>query len=92
MNISEAVQFLAEEAKKSATAFDIIGGHSKSEGVSVFQGKVQNTEISESVGVGIRAFKGVKPGYAYTERLTERSSSNGKRRLVAYAVHQGSSD
>lgn len=71
MNISEAVQFLAEEAKKSATAFDIIGGHSKSEGVSVFQGRLQNTEISESVGVGIRAFQGVKPGYAYTERLTE---------------------
>ncbi len=73
MNITEAVQFLAEEARKSATAFDIVGGHSKSEGVSVFQGKVQNTEISESVGIGIRAFRGENPGYAYTERLTENA-------------------
>ncbi len=73
MNISEAVEFLASEAKKSATAFDIVGGHSKSEGVSVFRGKVQNTEISESVGIGIRAFNGTKPGYAYTERLTENA-------------------
>ena len=71
MNIFEAVQFLSDEAKKSTTAFDIVAGHSKSEGVSVFQGKVQNTEIFESVGVGIRAFCGAKPGYAYTERLTE---------------------
>ena len=73
MNISEAVEFLSQEAKKSATSFDIIGTHSKSEGVSVFQGKVQNTEISESVGVGIRAFQGNHPGYAYTERLTEKA-------------------
>ncbi len=71
MNISEAVEFLADEAKKVATSFDIVAGHSKSEGVSVFKGKVQNTEISESVGVGIRAFKKANPGYAYTERLTE---------------------
>lgn len=73
MKITEAVQFLSEEAKKSATSFDIVAGHSKSEGVSVFKGKVQNTEISESVGVGIRAFKGEYPGYAYTERLTENA-------------------
>ncbi len=71
MKITEAVRFLAEEAKREATAFDIVAGHSKSEGVSVFRGKVQNTEVSESVGVGIRAFKGENPGYAYTERLTE---------------------
>lgn len=71
MNIVEAVRFLSDEAKKVATAFDIVAGHSKSEGVSVFKGKVQNTEISESVGIGIRAFQGANPGYAYTERLTE---------------------
>ena len=71
MKITEAVQFLADEAKREATAFYIVAGHSKSEGVSVFRGKVQNTEISESVGVGIRAFQGENPGYAYTERLTE---------------------
>lgn len=71
MNIAEAVHFLSDEAKKVATSFDIVAGHSKSEGVSVFKGKVQNTEISESVGIGIRAFQGENPGYAYTERLTE---------------------
>ena len=73
MNINDAVSFLSAEAKKCTTAFDVIAGHSKSEGVSVFQGKVQNTEISESVGIGVRVFNGEKPGYAYTEHLAEDS-------------------
>jgi PmbA protein len=72
MDIQTAVDFLSSIAAKSAASqFDILAGSSRSQGLSVFQGKVQNTEISESVGIGIRAFRGTQPGYAFTERFTE---------------------
>ncbi len=86
MKITEAVQFLSEEAKREATSFDIVAGHSKSEGVSVFKGKVQNTEISESVGVGIRVFKAGNPGYAYTERLTESALRQALKDAVLHTA------
>lgn len=71
MDIQTAVDFLSSLAGKSAASqFDILGGASRSQGLSVFQGKVQNTEISESVGIGIRVFRGDHPGYAFTERFT----------------------
>ncbi|NLG38993.1 MAG: TldD/PmbA family protein, partial [Fibrobacter sp.] len=57
MDIQEAVLHLKEIASKKVEQFDIIAGRSLSEGLSLFQSKVQNTEISESVGLGIRVFK-----------------------------------
>lgn len=72
MNIQDAVSYLSDLASKSsASQFDILAGSSRSQGLSVFQSSVQNTEISESVGIGIRIFQGDRPGYAFTERLTE---------------------
>ncbi|MCF0216968.1 MAG: TldD/PmbA family protein [Fibrobacteraceae bacterium] len=71
MNIQDAVSYMCERAKKMAQQFDIIAATSHSEGLSVFQGQVQNTEISDSVGLGIRVLKDGCPGYAHTERLTK---------------------
>lgn len=84
MNISEAVSFLSDSASKVTDAFDIVAGHSRSEGVSVFQGKVQNTELAESVGIGIRVFKDHHPGYAHTERLTEEAISQTLRDAISH--------
>ncbi|HHX14686.1 MAG TPA: TldD/PmbA family protein [Fibrobacter sp.] len=75
MNIQEAVYYLKDLASKKVDQFDIIAGHHLSEGLSLFKSKVQNTEISESVGLGIRVFKNGSPGYAHTERLTEEAIS-----------------
>lgn len=86
MNLDDAVSFISDSAAKSADAFDVIAGHSRSEGVSVFKGKVQNTEISESVGVGIRVFKNSHPGYAYTERFTEDALSQTVRDALSHCV------
>ena len=71
MNISEAVSFICEKAKGEAEQFDIIASNSHSEGLSVFQGQVQNTEISDSVGLGLRVIRDGHPGYAHTERLSK---------------------
>jgi PmbA protein len=71
MNILDAVSCMSDLAKGEAEQFDIIASTSHSEGLSVFQGQVQNTEISDSVGLGIRVIKDGHPGYAHTERLTK---------------------
>lgn len=74
MNINEAVEYLSEIAKKSnAEQFDIIAGYSDSKGISVFNGALQNTEISSSCGIGIRVFKNKRPGYASTEKFSQES-------------------
>ena len=73
MNIIDAVSCMCDLAKSEAEQFDIIASTSHSEGLSVFQGQVQNTEISDSVGLGIRVIKDGRPGYAHTERLTKEA-------------------
>jgi PmbA protein len=64
---------MCDLAKGEAEQFDIIASNSHSEGLSIFQGQVQNTEISDSVGLGLRVIKDGRPGYAHTERLTKEA-------------------
>lgn len=73
MNIIDAVSCMCDLAKGEAEQFDVIASNSHSEGLSVFQGQVQNTEISDSVGLGLRVIKDGRPGYAHTERLTKEA-------------------
>ena len=73
MNIKDAVSFMCDIAKGEADQFDVIASNTHSEGLSVFQGQVQNTEISDSVGLGVRVIKDGRPGYAHTERLTDEA-------------------
>jgi len=76
MNMQDSVAYLGEIAKKSnAEQFDIIAGNSNSRGITVFNGAMQNTEISSSCGIGIRIFKNHKPGYASTEKFSKESLS-----------------
>ncbi|MDR0516622.1 MAG: TldD/PmbA family protein [Fibromonadaceae bacterium] len=72
--MQQSVEFLSELAKKSgAEQFDILAGTSNSKNVSVFNRAMQNTEISNSCGIGIRIFKKQKPGYASTEKFSKDS-------------------
>jgi len=74
MNMQESIEYLSEIAKKSgAEQFDILAGSQDSKGISVFNGALQNTEISNSCGIGIRIFKNQKPGYASTEKFSKES-------------------
>ena len=73
MKIEEAILYLQSLARQKTDAYDIVASTQLSESVSVFQGKLQNTEISESVGLGIRVFKKHSPGYAHTERLSKEA-------------------
>lgn len=68
---SEALDFLCAAAlKKGAERFDAVAGESESMGLEIFEGKVKSTEISASRGIGLRLFRGKRPGFAFTERLT----------------------
>ncbi len=73
MNIEDSLDYLLKSAPGKCDAFDVIAGQNASDGLSVFQGKVTDTEISNSVGIGIRAFVDGCPGYAFTERLTKEA-------------------
>ncbi|MDR1812535.1 MAG: TldD/PmbA family protein [Candidatus Fibromonas sp.] len=74
MTMQEAVEYLNGIAGKSgAEQFDILAGSYDSRGISVFNGALQNTEISNSCGIGIRIFKNQKPGYASTEKFSRES-------------------
>lgn len=74
MNIIDAADFLNDKAiSKGIKVFDILGGISETTGVEVFEGKVQNTEISYGSGIGIRIFLDGKPGISFTEKLSSQS-------------------
>ena len=89
MNITDAVSCMCDLAKGEAEQFDIIASNSHSEGISVFQGQVQNTEISDSVGLGIRVIKDGHPGYAHTERLTRDAIAQTIKDAVSTLVASG---
>ncbi len=70
----QAVEFVGEEAKRQgAERFDIVAGESESMGLELFEGKVKSTEISNSRGIGIRLFRGKRPGFSFTERMTREA-------------------
>jgi len=74
MTMQESVEYLSEIARKSgAGQFDVLAGSHDSRSISVFGGALQNTEISNSGGIGIRIFKNQKPGYASTEKFSRES-------------------
>jgi len=79
---ADAMEFVGEEARRQgAERFDIVAGESESMGLELFEGKVKSTEISNSRGIGIRLFRGKRPGFSFTERMTREAL----RRTVADA-------
>ncbi len=68
---AEALEFACSEAaRRGVDQYDAVAGESESLGVEIFEGKVKTTEISGSRGIGVRLFRGGRPGFAFTERLT----------------------
>jgi len=67
-----AVSFMCGEAdRQGANHYDIIAGDAESMGLDLFEGKIKNTEISTSRGIGIRLFVKNCPGYAFTEKYSK---------------------
>ncbi len=71
---ADAVDFVSEESRRQgADRFDIVAGESESMGLELFEGKVKSTELSNSRGIGVRLFRGKRPGFAFTERMTREA-------------------
>ena len=74
MKITDALDYMNECAEKiGCDQFDILAGESRDNSVQVFDGKVKETEISSSQGIGIRLFKDKKPGYSFTRKLSQEA-------------------
>ena len=50
MHIEKALDFIYQHGRSECDAFDVVAGVNASSGISVFQGKLKDTEISNSSG------------------------------------------
>jgi PmbA protein len=90
MTPEEAIQFIGEEAQRQgASHYDALAGESDSLGLDLYEGKVKNTEIASSRGIGIRLFSEGCPGYAFTERFTKESIAQTVRDAMAHTKLTG---
>ncbi|MBF0431543.1 MAG: TldD/PmbA family protein [Fibrobacteria bacterium] len=93
MDFSSALDFICKEAKRQgADDFDALAGESNSIGLDLFEGKVKNTEISSSRGIGIRLFKNGCPGYSFTEKFSKEALAQTVKDAVAHTLLTGPLD
>lgn len=86
MTPEEALEFICGEAKRlGADEYDALAGESQSTGLELFEGKVKNTDIASSRGIGIRVFKDRKPGYAFTAKLSKEALTQSAQDAMSHA-------
>ncbi|MDH5719704.1 MAG: TldD/PmbA family protein [Spirochaetia bacterium] len=70
MNILESLDELKKEAQRQNLEFDAIAEEKFETGLELFKGKVIQTEVASSTGVGIRVIKNKRCGFSFTEKLS----------------------
>lgn len=84
---SDALDFIcAEAARLGADCYDAVAGESESMGLELFEGKVKSTEISNSRGIGIRLFKGKRPGFAFTEKMSREAITQTVKDALSHTL------
>ena len=84
---AEALDFIGAEAKRlGADRYDAVAGESESMGLELFEGKVKSTEISNSRGIGIRLFKGKRPGFAFTEKMSREAITQTVKDAISHTL------
>ncbi len=82
----QALEFICEEAaRQGADKYDAVAGESEAMGLELFESKVKTTEISNSRGIGIRLFKGGRPGFAFTEKMSREAIEQTVRDAISHA-------
>lgn len=85
MNLEHSVEYVLDVCKKKGLdSFDLVASESKDVGIELFRKRVSNTELSNSRGIGIRLIRSGKPGYSYSEKLSEEALSQ----MVEDAISQ----
>lgn len=62
---------LLVQAKKHFQEAEVFSSTSKTTSIAIFEGELDNYEMAESGGMGLRGYKDGKMGYSYTENLDE---------------------
>jgi PmbA protein len=84
---TDAIDFMCTEAKRlGAEHFDAVVGESESMGLELFEGKVKSTEISNSRGIGIRLFKAMRPGFAFTEKMSKEAITQTVKDALSHTL------
>ncbi len=84
LNAQDALERILSKAKAvGAQTADAMFEESESLSVEVFEGAVKNLERSDNVGIGLRVLVDGRPGYSFTERLTEEAIERCARDAVA---------
>lgn len=87
MTPSQALDYMGEEARRlGADCWDAVAGESESMGLELFEGKVKSTEISNSRGIGIRLFKGKRPGFAFTEKMSREAITQTVKDALSHTL------
>ncbi|EMJ96175.1 TldD/PmbA family protein [Leptospira alstonii] len=86
MNLDRSVEYVLDVCKKKGLdAYDLVASESKDVGIELFRKRVSNTELSNSRGIGIRLIQSGKPGYSYSEKLSEEALTQMVEDAVAQA-------
>ncbi|XDD51847.1 TldD/PmbA family protein [Leptospira sp. WS92.C1] len=86
MNLDQSVEYVLDECKRKGLGqFDLVGAESKDVGIELFKKRVSNTELSNSRGIGIRLIQNGKPGYSYSEKLSQEALSQMVEDAIAQA-------
>ena len=82
----DALALLLESARGAgADEADALWEESANLSLEVFEGRVQNLERSDSVGLGLRVLVHGRPGYSFTERMAPESVRRCAQDAVALA-------
>lgn len=82
----DALALLLESARAAgADEADALWEESENLSLEVFEGKAQNLERSDSVGMGLRVLVDGRPGYSFTERMAPESVRRCAQDAVALA-------
>ncbi|PJZ55014.1 TldD/PmbA family protein [Leptospira adleri] len=86
MNLDQSVEYVLDVCKrKGLDQYDLVGSESRDVGIELFKKRVSNTELSNSRGIGIRLIQDGKPGYSYSEKLSEEALSQMVEDAIAQA-------
>ena len=84
LDAERALEKALEAAKTAgAQSCDVVFEESESLSVEVFEGAVKNLERSDAAGIGLRVLVDGRPGYSFTERLTQEAIERCARDAVA---------
>jgi PmbA protein len=84
MDPRQVLALVLEEASRAGAAqADAFWEESESLALDVFEGRVQNLERSDSVGLGVRVLVDGRPGFSFTERMVPDAVRRCARDAVA---------